>query len=180
MRGWRPRRRSPGERAVASYLEAVLAEIYLCASCSCHEILRSATARVVRGRIRTAMRRAQQAYLRTDELRSQLRRLQEGAAAASRAEQQAEAKLVQRIRACRSEQAHARAKMEAAAVSRSCACIGSPCLRQCGHGASIGGREEGRMVRARRRGAPAVGGAHLAAAVAAAGGGADGVARRRG
>eukprot|EP01047_Picozoa_sp_COSAG01_P010836 COSAG01_NODE_467_length_16597_cov_10.933446_20_plen_164_part_00 len=28
---------------------------------------------------------------------------------------------------------------EAAAVSRSCACIGSPCLRRCGHGASIGG-----------------------------------------
>jgi hypothetical protein len=27
---------------------------------------------------------------------------------------------------------------EAAAVSRSCACIGSPCLRRCGHGASIG------------------------------------------
>jgi tartrate dehydratase alpha subunit/fumarate hydratase class I-like protein len=24
-------------------------------------------------------------------------------------------------------------------VSRSCACIGSPCLRYCGHGASIGG-----------------------------------------
>jgi hypothetical protein len=24
-------------------------------------------------------------------------------------------------------------------VSRSCACIGSPCLRHCGHGASIGG-----------------------------------------
>eukprot|EP01047_Picozoa_sp_COSAG01_P001663 COSAG01_NODE_39_length_33243_cov_28.298558_9_plen_120_part_00 len=27
----------------------------------------------------------------------------------------------------------------AAAVSRSCACIGSPCLRRCGHGASTGG-----------------------------------------
>jgi hypothetical protein len=26
-----------------------------------------------------------------------------------------------------------------AAVSRSCACIGSPCLRRCGHGATIGG-----------------------------------------
>jgi hypothetical protein len=26
-----------------------------------------------------------------------------------------------------------------AQVSRSCACIGSPCLRHCGHGASIGG-----------------------------------------
>jgi hypothetical protein len=24
-------------------------------------------------------------------------------------------------------------------VSRSCACIGSPCLRHCGHGVSIGG-----------------------------------------
>eukprot|EP01049_Picozoa_sp_SAG25_P009057 SAG25_NODE_866_length_5015_cov_1.822213_3_plen_155_part_00 len=30
-------------------------------------------------------------------------------------------------------------KAAAAAVSRSCACIGSPCLRQCVHGASIGG-----------------------------------------
>jgi hypothetical protein len=38
-----------GERAVAYFCAAVLAEIYLCASCSCHEILRSATARV-RGR----------------------------------------------------------------------------------------------------------------------------------
>jgi uncharacterized membrane protein YgcG len=27
----------------------------------------------------------------------------------------------------------------AAMVSRSCACVGSPCLRHCGHGASIGG-----------------------------------------
>jgi hypothetical protein len=35
-----------GERAVASFLPAVLTEIYLCASCSCHEILRSATARL--------------------------------------------------------------------------------------------------------------------------------------
>eukprot|EP01047_Picozoa_sp_COSAG01_P116282 COSAG01_NODE_44943_length_414_cov_0.657143_1_plen_68_part_10 len=35
-----------GERAVASFLAAVLIEIYLCASCSCHEMLRSATARV--------------------------------------------------------------------------------------------------------------------------------------
>jgi hypothetical protein len=34
-----------GSSAVASFLAAVLAEIYLCASCSCHEILRSATAR---------------------------------------------------------------------------------------------------------------------------------------
>jgi hypothetical protein len=31
-----------GERAVACFLAAVLTEIYLCASCSCHEILRSA------------------------------------------------------------------------------------------------------------------------------------------
>jgi hypothetical protein len=28
------------------------------------------------------------------------------------------------------------------AVSRSCACIGSPCLRQCVHGASIGGSDD--------------------------------------
>jgi hypothetical protein len=28
-------------------------------------------------------------------------------------------------------------------VSRSCACIGLPCLRQCVHGASIGGLSEG-------------------------------------
>jgi hypothetical protein len=33
---------------------------------------------------------------------------------------------------------------KAAAVSRSCACIGSPCLRHCGHGASIGGGGGGR------------------------------------
>jgi hypothetical protein len=39
-------REARGERAVASFLAAVLTEIYLCASCSCHEILRSATARV--------------------------------------------------------------------------------------------------------------------------------------
>jgi hypothetical protein len=31
------------------------------------------------------------------------------------------------------------AEEEAAAVSHSCACIGSPCLRHCVHGASIGG-----------------------------------------
>jgi phosphomannomutase len=38
-----------GERAVASLLAVgVLTEIYLCASCSCHEILRGATARVSR------------------------------------------------------------------------------------------------------------------------------------
>jgi hypothetical protein len=36
----------PGARAVASLSRGVLAEIYLCAACSCHEILRSATARV--------------------------------------------------------------------------------------------------------------------------------------
>jgi hypothetical protein len=41
MRPW-----PPGEQAVASSLAAVLTEIYLCASCSCHEMLRSATARV--------------------------------------------------------------------------------------------------------------------------------------
>jgi hypothetical protein len=36
-----------GERAVASFLAAILAEIYLCASCSsCHETLGNATARV--------------------------------------------------------------------------------------------------------------------------------------
>jgi hypothetical protein len=33
----------------------------------------------------------------------------------------------------------AREAAAAAAVSLSCACIGSPCLRHCGHGASIGG-----------------------------------------
>jgi hypothetical protein len=33
-----------GERAAASFLAAVLTEIYLCASCSCHGMLRSATA----------------------------------------------------------------------------------------------------------------------------------------
>jgi hypothetical protein len=33
---------------------------------------------------------------------------------------------------------------ELGAVSRSCACIGSPCLRQCAHGASIGGAAGGR------------------------------------
>jgi hypothetical protein len=38
-----------GERAVASFLAAVLTEIYLCASRSCHEISRSATARVSHG-----------------------------------------------------------------------------------------------------------------------------------
>jgi hypothetical protein len=31
------------------------------------------------------------------------------------------------------------AATDAAAVSHFCACIGSPCLRHCGHGASIGG-----------------------------------------
>eukprot|EP01047_Picozoa_sp_COSAG01_P019109 COSAG01_NODE_1053_length_11913_cov_4.198307_6_plen_79_part_00 len=43
------------------------------------------------------------------------------------------------------EQALAAAEREdmAAAVSRSCACIGSPCLRRCVHGASIGGRRGG-------------------------------------
>jgi hypothetical protein len=35
-----------GERAVASFLAAGLTEIHLCASCSCQEILRSATVRV--------------------------------------------------------------------------------------------------------------------------------------
>jgi hypothetical protein len=40
------RRGSSGERAVALFLAAFLTEIHLCASCSCHEILRSATARV--------------------------------------------------------------------------------------------------------------------------------------
>eukprot|EP01047_Picozoa_sp_COSAG01_P052579 COSAG01_NODE_5543_length_4195_cov_1.542725_2_plen_84_part_00 len=28
------------------------------------------------------------------------------------------------------------------AVSRSCACIGSPCLRHCVHGASLGGKRQ--------------------------------------
>jgi hypothetical protein len=37
------------------------------------------------------------------------------------------------------QQLRAEAPAAAAAVSRSCACIGSPCLRHCGHGASIGG-----------------------------------------
>jgi hypothetical protein len=41
-----------GERAVASFLAAVLTEIYLCASCPCPEILKSATARVSGRRFR--------------------------------------------------------------------------------------------------------------------------------
>jgi hypothetical protein len=36
-----------------------------------------------------------------------------------------------------------RAQESSAAVSRSGTCIGSPCLRQCGHGASIGGGRGG-------------------------------------
>jgi hypothetical protein len=35
-------------------------------------------------------------------------------------------------------------------VSRSCACIGSPCLRHCVHGASIGGAARGGPSRAAR------------------------------
>eukprot|EP01047_Picozoa_sp_COSAG01_P036356 COSAG01_NODE_2839_length_6992_cov_15.825040_2_plen_192_part_00 len=38
-----------------------------------------------------------------------------------------------------------------AAVSRSCACIGSPCLRRCGHGASIGGGGDTRIGGAAHR-----------------------------
>jgi hypothetical protein len=44
--------------------------------------------------------------------------------------------------AARAEAAELRAQLaarEAAAVSHFCACIGSPCLRRCVHGASIGG-----------------------------------------
>jgi hypothetical protein len=37
-----------------------------------------------------------------------------------------------------------------AAVSRSCACIGSPCLRHCVHGASIGGGGGGARARLSR------------------------------
>jgi hypothetical protein len=37
----------------------------------------------------------------------------------------------------------AAAAAAAAAVCHSCACIGTPCLRHCVHGASIGGAEEG-------------------------------------
>jgi hypothetical protein len=39
----------------------------------------------------------------------------------------------------REAQATTRAAARASGVSHLCACIGSPCLRHCGHGASIGG-----------------------------------------
>eukprot|EP01047_Picozoa_sp_COSAG01_P066410 COSAG01_NODE_9162_length_2532_cov_2.386354_2_plen_132_part_00 len=38
-------------------------------------------------------------------------------------------------------------RVVAAAVSRSCACIGSPCLRHCVHGASIPGQIHGAAAR---------------------------------
>jgi serine/threonine protein kinase len=50
----------------------------------------------------------------------------------------------------------------AAAVSRSCACIGSPCLRCCGHGASIGAPDlSSHVVAAVAAGAAAASGATL-------------------
>jgi hypothetical protein len=64
-------------------------------------------------------------------------------------------------------EAEAARAARAGAVSRSCACIGSPCLRQCVHGASIAGRPRGgggAEGRGRRAGADAVearGGARL-------------------
>jgi hypothetical protein len=42
------------------------------------------------------------------------------------------------------------AATDAAAVSHFCACIGSPCLRHCGHGASIGRRRRARGRGSRR------------------------------
>jgi hypothetical protein len=57
-----------------------------------------------------------------------------------------------------------------AAVSRSCECIGSPCLRHCVHGASIGGGDGGGARGAARAVPPLRGGAAADAGAAGAGG----------
>eukprot|EP01047_Picozoa_sp_COSAG01_P023378 COSAG01_NODE_1413_length_10398_cov_73.448296_7_plen_229_part_00 len=55
-----------GERDVASFVAAALTEIYLCASCSCHEISRSATAGSATGQDWRALEAAAHCYATTN------------------------------------------------------------------------------------------------------------------